>query len=202
MVIRALLLFGFVAGSLVAEKGFAFNEIEKKRLIESERSWSAKKLEYGGDYRYESRFQSWTGYRSETIQYVSNDIVYRRIYNAYHPGAPVPDGFPDLYRAYGPVYSYDEGYSALGTNQSGASVSTVDQLYQSCEELLERRDPTRNRITLEFSDEGLLSVCTYTPKNCADDCSEGIRIQDVAFEPVPGSVAREPDPEQGSERDD
>ncbi|MEO8214124.1 MAG: hypothetical protein ABI560_13070 [Myxococcales bacterium] len=57
----------------------------------------------------------------------------------------------------------------------------MEQVYDDCEQRILSKDPAANFIDLTVRDDGLLAVCSYFPKNCADDCSVGYNITSVTF---------------------
>ncbi|OQY47469.1 MAG: hypothetical protein B6242_04940 [Anaerolineaceae bacterium 4572_78] len=69
----------------------------------------------------------------------------------------------------------------LGTHQEGAELKLIDTLYRECKNMLLTTNPSKNYIDLSFNENGILQTCTYSHKDCADDCSSGVRIDTIEF---------------------
>ncbi len=139
-------------------------ELEKSLLI-----WDSEKSKNDGSYTYTTGFTSWVGfgYRG-TIVVKNNEIVER-----HHVGFSAEDASNDSWREITP--------DTLGSHTYGAELKLIDELYIECERDVLRQDSSTNYIYLTFHPDGLLKQCSYSPKNCADDCSFGVRIDSVSF---------------------
>ncbi len=70
----------------------------------------------------------------------------------------------------------------LGIHSIGAPLKTVDELYADCRDILTtKNDEQKYSISLDFYTNGVLSYCRYTRKNCADDCTSGVFIDNLTF---------------------
>jgi hypothetical protein len=58
---------------------------------------------------------------------------------------------------------------------------TIDQVYDRCATEVLSKDPAENVIHLSTHPGGLLEVCSYREKTCADDCARGVRIDTLRF---------------------
>lgn len=144
------------------------NDAEQLRLEASKDIWVLERDKNHGNYHYESEFSSWVGFGYVTKIFVSQNTAYRRAFEAYDEGGTV-------------TVRYDEDASILGTNDSGHPVKTVDELYEECSDILSTQSPDENDITFTISNIGIISTCTYIPHSCADDCSQGVSINNLTF---------------------
>lgn len=143
--------------------------VEERSLLEVSRAaWNAQKDMFGESYNYETRFASVFGFSSITTQYISSGTVIRRVYETTDQN--------DVQSSI-----YDEGASEVGTNSAGAEPATIDELYDVCESILKTKNPSENFISFDLDDDNVLKKCTFFPKNCADDCDEGVNIQNINF---------------------
>lgn len=132
-------------------------------LNQSRQVWEALRDQHGGSYRYERRFQSWTGSWRETSITVENNVVVKR--------ASQTSGGE----------SWTETGAELGTHETSHVAVTIDALYDQCENEVLTKDAAEHWIDLRFAPSGILAGCTFFPKNCADDCAEGVDIRSVVF---------------------
>lgn len=133
----------------------------RQRLRESREEWERQKRARGDSYTYTRGFESWVGFGHETTITVNDGVVIERSYKEYDKHDRVTD-------------SYTEKGNEVGRNQHGETPMTMEELYDLCAKEILTRDPEDNVLNLELTAEGLLQSCTYRPKNCADDCTEGI----------------------------
>lgn len=122
--------------------------------------FEALKLSEGDDYIFTQRVSSFVGSSCETELEVRGGRVVRRRQTS--TGA---DGTPGE--------SWVEEGSALGSHQGCHPLQTLDDLYAICLDDVLCRDPADHYLNLKTFDDGLLSLCSYIPRNCADDCSVG-----------------------------
>jgi major membrane immunogen (membrane-anchored lipoprotein) len=132
-------------------------------LAESLLAWQDMKAADDGTYQYTRTSSSFTGYRDTTTVVVENDVVVRRTYEVYDENGALFD-------------SFDEQGAEVGSNESGAPARTIDELYEICRDDVLTQDPAQNHIILTFHDDGILETCVYVPRDCADDCDEGVGI--------------------------
>ena len=144
----------------ITETDIEFNQAELDLLEKSRATWNEKNT---GTYVYATSFESWVGFGSETIVFVTGDVVTGRNYSSYDADRMPSD-------------SYEESGDSVGSNNFGAPAKTIDELYDECADILKTKPPTQNYITFQLFGDNLLSKCEFFPKDCADDCSEGVRI--------------------------
>lgn len=139
-------------------------------LADSQVTWEAKSEAAAGNYSYSSSFESWVGFGGRTTIHVSNGAVTGRAYESW-----------DEYKQPQPDQAFEEDAGSLDSNRSGAPVKTIDELYATCQEILETKDPADFYLTFKLFDDNVLNICEYSDKRCADDCSEGVRIDQIHF---------------------
>ncbi len=145
---------------LVGETGFSY--------MDSYDSWTQLKEQNGNSYKYQTTFTSWAGFGNTTEIMVENGVVTGRAYHEFV--------INDTTGEYKTMSSYIETSSNLGSNEAGAELMTIDELYSTCasEYLIVKK--SENRIYFETDTTGLMTLCGYVPNSCADDCYYGIRI--------------------------
>jgi hypothetical protein len=162
---RTFLIALVVAGALSAGVGCEGGpkSIEKDQLSRSRQSWEGIKARPTTHYRYTDRNSSFTGSTWDITTEVLNDQVTERSWVIKDRNGAVLD-------------SWTETGAAIGSHTGVGPVLTIDGVYDGCESEVLSKDPATNLITLTFRDDGVLAVCTYFPKNCADDCAVGYHI--------------------------
>lgn len=134
------------------------------QLDRSLSQWRKVKLENGNTYQYSTRFSSWVGFGNETSISVVNGVVANRSYRSWD------DKQSDI------TQWSESTVESLNSHRDGASAKTLDELYDDCQDILQSKDNENNRINLGFDNNGIIQTCLFTPKNCADDCSSGVRV--------------------------
>eukprot|EP01084_Bolivina_argentea_P115667 205654_1 len=76
--------------------------------------------------------------------------------------------------------TYNELDQEIGKDQRGASPETIDELYVQCPAYLNKNEQN-NYIYFTTNDDGIMSLCGYVSKDCADDCYEGIKVHSIQF---------------------
>jgi hypothetical protein len=141
---------------------------------ESYNAWLKFKTKSNNSYKYTIYFESFSGFKEETVIYVRNGIVVRRSFKA-----TTKDG------NYPPTISVTEEWAeekvSLNTHQKGADIKTLDELYAEAEnKWLKKRDNAKTYF--EAKNEGMISTAGYVENNCADDCFRGITISSISKE--------------------
>ncbi len=134
----------------------------------SYQAWQDFKEANGDSYSFQVVTSSWTGYGTETTITVKNGKIVERHYVALlYPGT----GGPATIRQ-----EWKEDESQLGTHDDGVVLLTMDEVYEKARsEWLVKRDDARTYF--EAKNDGMISLCGYVPKECADDCLNGITIK-------------------------
>lgn len=148
-------------------------EMQKKRTFlkkdfptnieESYSRWQELKQRHGNNYSYETEFRSWAGFGNSTKIIVENGQVESRHFFEWKHDAP-------------PSLTWSESYAELGKHNQGSAAQTFDQVYRQCTDQILTKSAQNFIISLSFDQLGLLKQCSYRPRNCADDCSQGINI--------------------------
>jgi hypothetical protein len=126
----------------------------------SSRIWSEFKAASGNSYSYEVTSGSWIGLSLQTVITVLDGKVVKRSYKEQYKET---------------IIEWTENENEIGTNSSGASPLTLDQVYDKArnEWLAKRKNA---EVFFETDNQGLISLCGYVEDNCADDCFIGILI--------------------------
>lgn len=135
-------------------------------------AWNVQKNREGNSYRYTARVSSVFGFGSSTTITVQNGEVVSREYEAFV--------FNPQTQEEEITSTWTENKSELNTHEEGAEPLTLDEIYGTCRRDILSVNQDDNFINFEAENNGILSICTYFPKNCADDCSVGFFI--VHFE--------------------
>ncbi|RKD86470.1 hypothetical protein [Mangrovibacterium diazotrophicum] len=136
---------------------------------ESFSRWENLKLKNGTSYVYSVTSESWTGYRSVTTLTVTDGTVSQRSYQAFSMNNPENEEV---------VYEeWTETGDSLGSHTAGVPLFTIDDLYETCVKDYLVVDESNNSLYFDTDASGVISLCGYTPDNCADDCYVGINIQ-------------------------
>ncbi len=146
---------------------------QQKQLAKSLEAWNALKAEYGDHYRYETRFVSWTGFRSTTTLAVRGSVVVTRAYESRYQN----DAGEDVSE------SWTEEGAAVGSHESGADPVTIDALYSKCRTEVLTQNPQDNMFHLYFHTNGVLETCKYRPLTCVNDCLFGVSVDALEFLP-------------------
>jgi hypothetical protein len=132
--------------------------------------WLDFKKSVGNNYRYEVTASTWIGYSWKTDITVEGGKVTQRHYKL----TPLPD---DSLNIPANRVEWTENANEIGshTQSSAAQPLTMDQIYDKARtDWLVRRENTM--VYYETKNRGMLSLCGYSPVNCADDCFVGINI--------------------------
>lgn len=145
----------------------------KKDFRESQQKWQDFKKSSGNNYTYVTTNSSWTGVKSETTITVINGVVKERAFK-YSAFGTLDEEFIKENGA------WIEHENDLNThpNSSAAQPLTLDEIYDLAKnEWLKERDNAHTYF--EAANDGLISMCGYVDKNCADDCFIGIHIASI-----------------------
>ena len=148
------------------------SDIESENSYErSLQAWLSFKKESGNSYQYTVLQSSWTGYRSETTITVTDGKVVRRHFKMVSTEGleNVPEGELE--------WTEEGSFSEFGTS-AAAPIRTLDEIYEIAKTnwLLKRKDSS---TTFEAENNGMISLCGFTPRNCVDDCFNGIYITSI-----------------------
>ncbi|NOQ16488.1 MAG: hypothetical protein GQ581_05470 [Methyloprofundus sp.] len=149
--------------------GETINSELQEKLAHSFSIWQQQKIKQGDSYQYSSKFVSWVGVGSETTITVNDGIIISRKYHAWDADKKETAQWAET------------NSKELGKNKEGAALKTIDELYAQCRTILATKDAESNHLYLGFDENGIIEHCLFTPKQCADDCSSGVRIKNLHF---------------------
>lgn len=165
----AYLLILFVAAIFASCKK---DKIEyRNEFDKSFKAWTDFKSASNNSYRYTTVTVSWTGYATETTISVLNGKVIARSYIARGRKADQTTVVV--------LEQWEEDVNTLNTHANGASLLTLDQIYELAKNdlLLKRADVS---ISFESKNSGLISAAGYVQDGCQDDCFRGINIKSIS----------------------
>ncbi len=134
----------------------------------SYKNWQQLKDKHNANYSYERDSLSPEGFHSSTKITVIDDQVEFRDFFEWQQGNT-------------PTLTWTEDFAQLGTHDQGASVKTVDQLYQQCKNQILSQPQTDFAITFKVDQINILQQCSYTRLSCTSQCTKGIRIQGLSL---------------------
>ncbi|MEK6155648.1 hypothetical protein WIW50_20480 [Flavobacteriaceae bacterium 3-367] len=127
--------------------------------------WRQLKAQFNNSYVFSLVQSSVFGFGSTTTITVQNGVVTQRAFEAYQR-TDTP-GEKEVTR------SWVENQDELNTNDEGAAPMTIDEIYTSCDKDILSVSPDDNFIDFGTDSNGVIQLCTFIPKNCADDCIVG-----------------------------
>jgi hypothetical protein len=134
-------------------------------LAASRAAFENANAEHGNSYTYDRESFSVFGPSSRTTIVVDAGVVVERHFKSQvGANTTVWSEIGDEVGSHG-----DQGHPAV----------LLDALYDECANDVLTRNPDENFLDLSFHQDGLLQVCTYFPRNCADDCSQGPVITSI-----------------------
>jgi hypothetical protein len=167
---RTFILILFVITGISACK----KDANETAYDKSYKAWQSFKIESKNSYAYTVNAGSVFGYGSETKISVQNGVVVARDFLSYTlehtpnaaPGKTIRE-------------QWYEDKASLGQHNSGASLLTLDQIYQKAKTEWLAADKKKNTIYFETNNNGMISDASYVPNGCQDDCSIGISISEI-----------------------
>lgn len=133
--------------------------------------WKEFKKSVNNNYGYTVKSESWAGFGDSTIITVANGIVQGRRYASYtidnQTGKKINKE------------SWTETKADLNSHNYGAESITIDAIYEKASKEWLSLDKTANTIHFVTKNQGMISTCGYTPKNCLDDCFRGVVISNI-----------------------
>ncbi len=125
-------------------------------------------------YTYIATSGSVFGYSSTTTITITNGVVIGRDYKAYR----LNDAHQSVL-----YISWTEDKSSISTHTQGQDALTLDQIYTKAKNEWLKVDTKANDIYFETDANGLIASCGYVPKECQDDCFNGIHISSIQATP-------------------
>lgn len=170
ILIITLLLLGSIISSCSSDDDFNY----QSDFENSHNAWLNFKESSNNSYKYVVNGGSvFTTYGWETTIKVSNGVIVERSFR-YTAGAE--DFIPVDQLEW--TENENEINSPEHENTSASTALTLDEIYEKAEQewLIKRKDATSY---FESENNGLISTCGYTKKNCLDDCFVGITIKSI-----------------------
>lgn len=149
------------------------SDIENENSFEqSFQAWLTFKKESRNSYEYTVQQNSWTGYMSQTTITVAEGEVTRRHFKIVSTGGNQNIPEEEL------EWTEEKGnFSEFGTS-AAAPIRTLDEIYEMAKtHWLVKREGSSS--TFEAKNNGMISLCGFTPENCVDDCFSGIYITSI-----------------------
>ena len=149
---------------------------QKKQFEKSFKLWLEIKDDCQGNYSYNKKWSSWTGFGHTTTITVSNNRVTERKFESV--GAPHPDGRPvDKNR-----WTERGEFIGSSSNKQAHPPKTLDQLYSEAKELLAKPIPPFHKGVLRLNKQGLLLSCYLLDTRIADDGPvKGVNITSISL---------------------
>jgi hypothetical protein len=151
------------------EKGVIESEFEKSLSV-----WQEFKKSVNNNYSYTVKTESWAGFGDSTIISVQNGVVTERTYASYSIDSQTGNKKPTA--------NWKEIKAELNTHDSGAQTMTLDEIYEKASSVWLKINKDNHIIYFETKNQGLISLCGYTDKNCKDDCFVGVNITSIKAE--------------------
>lgn len=141
----------------------------KENFYNSKKAWTDFKKQSDNSYKYTTQGSSWTGNMWQTTITVSKGKVIKRNFQ-YIRGENIPVNEVEWTENERDINTHED------TNASEAL--TLEDIYEKAEKewLIKRED---SKTYFEAKNNGMISLCGYTPENCMDDCFRGIRISSI-----------------------
>ncbi|WP_214070606.1 hypothetical protein [Mucilaginibacter sp. dw_454] len=75
---------------------------------------------------------------------------------------------------------WHETANTLGTHGTeGAQLLTLDDIYYQAQNIWLKADKSKNVITFQTNNNGMISAAGYTPNSCVSDCFIGVNIKSI-----------------------
>lgn len=171
-----LLVFGLLCSSCSSD--------EENDFDQSYQTWLDFKETSNNSYHYVVKTWSFVGISTQTKITVSNGIVSKREFE-YTQGFDVLE-LPEEEQTWLEEKKWVEEQDQIGSHANGAEPLTLDEVYDKAGNIWLKGQHEFGSsfsgevtITFEAENQGMISVCGVTPKNCMDDCFFGIRITEI-----------------------
>lgn len=154
----------------------------KEKLQKSLLTWQKEKAGCAGDYSYQKKWVSWTGFGHETTIVIRNNQVTGRYFKSFS-NQPKPQNQSNLQNG------WKENENQLGQHKEGHPPKTLDQLYAEAQDLIDQPLLSFHRSILRFNSQGLLLSCFTQDSRIADDVpTVGVNISSISLAQKTSSV--------------
>jgi len=166
----SLIVFLLVIPSCNTNKGIVISNKEiEKEYNESLEKWNQLKKEHNNSYEYVVSHSSFVGYRNSTKITVKNGVLVQREHSETR-SLPAGGFSQEEFQV------YIENEPEINSNELGFKAQTFENIYKDCGKHTLQVDENMNHVYFKTNSMGLLNTCSYSPKNCMDDCSTGVYI--------------------------
>lgn len=150
------------------------NNKEINDYTKSHLKWLSEKQKHNNSYTYVISFTSWAGFGENTSITIKEGEIISRTYELwrYEQGGSSKKIIESSWR---------EVKNEINSHLEGAQAQTLDQIYTTCSQDWLKKNTKTNIIYFEGKNNGLISLCGYVPKNCADDCLTGVTISSIEW---------------------
>ena len=148
------------------EIGQAYNE--------SLDTWTQQKKKHNNSYEFAFSHSSWVGYRNTTTVVVKQGKIISRTFSENQLDE-------NDYFTQEEVLVYEEKESEINTHEQGFKAQTIDQVYEDCGTKSLKVSEGQNNLFFKADGNGIIQSCGYSMKNCADDCFNGVTIQNFRW---------------------
>lgn len=130
--------------------------------------WNKDKKEHNDSYKFALSFSSAEGNFGQTTHFVVKEgLIVERSYESYVFDDDGNKKQED---------KYAETKKQIGNNNKGFPAKTLTELYDDCGNIYLPNSSPGDYIYFDSKFDGIMSICGYVPKNCADDCFEGVSL--------------------------
>ena len=147
----------------------------KEKLQKSLLTWQKEKARCVGDYSYQKKWSSWTGFGHETTIVIRNNQVIGRHFKSF-------SNQPKTLNQSNLQNGWKENENQLGQHKEGHPPKTLDQLYAEAQDLIDQPLLSFHRPILRFNSQGLLLSCFTQDSRIADDApTVGVNISSISL---------------------
>jgi hypothetical protein len=171
--IKLLLVVATVSVTILlsCKKNGASSDFDK-----SYNAWLAYKAKVNDTYAYIAiKGDQSTVYSETTIKVVQGNIIARDFLNyeyKYTAGNNTPTKVLTV--------EWHETSGNIGTHGTDAAdLYTLDDIYYRAQNIWLKADKSKNVVTFESNNNGMISFAGYTPNTCKSDCFIGINIKSI-----------------------
>lgn len=131
--------------------------------------WDLQKEEHNNSYEYSLSFGSEEArYESKSTFIIKEGIITKHDFESYHYNNNNEKNIDKV---------WTEEKDKIGSHKEGFPAKTLDEIYKDCGNTYLTVKYSENYVYLETEHEGVISLCGYFPRNCADDCFEGVKLK-------------------------
>jgi hypothetical protein len=149
------------------------NIAQKSEYDASFKAWISFRNNAKNSYSYTTSFGSWVGFSVTIKTAVNNGKIVSRDYTRIqyrNDGTDKADT----------IKTWHEDAATINTHPHDApNALTIDDIYLKARTQWLKVDAAANQIIFEANNNGIISSCGYVPRNCADDCFNGVKITSI-----------------------